>query len=91
MNAEMTGVARERFEKVIPYVKARGPRGRREEAGTGGSETMLTSCRWLCKGLLVAGQWGTALSSLLACPQEEQKLLICFLSWARSQGLSLDC
>ena len=35
---------------------------------------------------LVAGQWGTALSSLLACPQEEQKLLICSLSWAQSQG-----
>lgn len=51
MNAEMMEVTRE-TQEVDLYVKIGGPGGGREEASTGGSETMLTFCRWLCKQLL---------------------------------------
>jgi len=57
MNAEMPEVTRQRFQKVIPCVTTCRPKGRREETGAEGSETMLTSGQWLSKWLLGLAWW----------------------------------
>lgn len=65
MNVEMTEVTRWRFKVVIPLIKTCRPRGRREEAGTGGRGMMLTPCRRSVSGCWVLlGGWSMGDSTL---------------------------